>query len=345
MSRKAPGKAHRKGLTLMEVADMFRDENAARKWIEQEFWPHGPFCPKCGSFNVQANIRHKTATHRCRDCTSGTTKTFFTLRTGTVMERTRLPYRHWAVAMYLFTTNLKGVSSMKLHRELGITQKSAWFMLHRLRKAAEATHPELFSGPVEADEVAIGGKRKNMSNAKRRELAAQGAGRGSVGKTIVAGVKDRPTKHVHAQVVESTDKPTLQSFVMENTKEDATVYTDEAIAYEGIPRHHEAVRHSTREYVRGQVHTNGIESFWSMLRRGYIGTYHKMSPKHLNRYVAEFAGRHNDRDSDTIDQMGNLVRGMARKRLTYDELIAPNGLASGARPLAEKRLDPKGEHR
>ena len=291
MSQKAPGKAHRKGLTLMEVADMFRDEDAARKWIEQEFWPHGPFCPKCGSFNVQANIKHKTATHRCRDCTSGTTKTFFTLRTGTVMERTRLPYRHWAVAMYLFTTNLKGVSSMKLHRELGITQKSAWFMLHRLRKAAEATHPELFSGPVEADEVAIGGKRKNMSNAKRRELAAQGAGRGSVGKTIVVGVKDRPTKHVHAQVVESTDKPTLQSFVMENTKEDATVYTDEAIAYEGIPRHHEAVRHSTREYVRGQVHTNGIESFWSMLRRGYIGVYHKMSPKHLDRYVAEFAGR------------------------------------------------------
>ena len=330
MAQKAPGKAHRKGLTLLEVAGTFRDEDAARKWIEQEYWPDGPFCPKCGSFNVQANIKHRTATHRCRDCTSGTTKTFFTLRTGTVMERTRLPYRHWAIAMYLFTTNLEGVSSMKLHRELGSIQKSAWFMLHRLRKAAEVTHPERFSGPAEGDEVAIGGKRRNMSNAKRRELAAPGVGRGSVGKTIVSGVKDRPTKHVRAKVVEATDKPTLEGFAVENTEPDATVYTVEASANEGLPRHHESVKHSASEYVRGQD-TNGIESFWSMLRRGYIGIYHKMSPKHLNRYVAEFQGRHNDRESDTIDQMGNLVRGMVGKRLTYEALIASNGLDSEAR--------------
>ena len=254
MAQKAPGKAHRKGLTLLEVAGTFRDEDAARKWIEQEYWPDGPFCPKCGSFNVQANIKHRTATHRCRDCTSGTTKTFFTLRTGTVMERTRLPYRHWAIAMYLFTTNLEGVSSMKLHREFGSIQKSAWFMLHRLRKAAEVTHPERFSGPAEGDEVAIGGKRRNMSNAKRRELAAPGVGRGSVGKTIVSGVKDRPTKHVRAKVVEATDKPTLEGFAVENTEPDATVYTVEASANEGLPRHHESVKHSASEYVRGAGH-------------------------------------------------------------------------------------------
>ena len=113
--------------------------------------------------------------------------------------------------------------------------------------------------------------------------------------------------------------------MVEHTAPDATVYTDEASAYEGLPRPHESVKHSASEYVRGQIHTNGVESFWSMMKRGYIGIYHKMSPKHLHRYVSEFAGRHNDRESDTADQMGNLVRGMAGKSLTYDELIAPNG--------------------
>ena len=135
------------------------------------------------------------------------------------MERTRLPYRLWAIAMYLFTTNLKGVSSMKLHRELGITQKSAWFMLHRLRKAAEASNGA-FAGPVECDETYMGGKRANMSNAKRKEPA--GTGRGAVGKTAVVGAKDRATKQVRAQVVADTDKPTLQRFVVEHTAPDAT---------------------------------------------------------------------------------------------------------------------------
>lgn len=333
MPQKAPGKAHRKGLTLLEIADMFRDEQAARQWIEREFWPDGPFCPKCGSFNVQANIKHKTATHRCRDCCSGPsgkTKTMFTVRVGTVMEGTRLPYRSWAIAIYLLTTNLKGVSSMKLHRELGITQKSAWFMLHRLRKAAESC-AGMFTGPVEADETYIGGKRANMSNAKRRGLADAGFGRGPSGKTAVVGVKDRATKQVRAKVTERLDAPSLQGFVVEHTAPDATVYTDEASAYEGLPRPHESVKHSASEYVRGQIHTNGVESFWSMMKRGYIGIYHKMSPKHLHRYVSEFAGRHNDRESDTADQMCSLVRGMAGKSLTYDELIAPNGLDSGAR--------------
>ena len=330
MAQKAPGKAHRKGVTLFEVAEMFRDEQAARRWLEREFWPDGPFCPKCGSFNVQSDIKHKSATHRCRDCGTGKTKTMFTVRIGTVMEGTRLPYRSWAIAIYLLTTNLKGVSSMKLHRELGITQKSAWFMLHRLRKAAEASGTATFGGPVEADETYVGGKRANMSNAKRHELAEQGFGRGPAGKTAVVGVKDRETKQVRAKVTERLDAPALQGFVVENTAPDATVYTDEASAYEGLPRHHESVKHSASEYVRGQIHTNGVESFWSMMKRGYIGIYHKMSPKHLHRYVSEFAGRHNDRESDTVDQMGNLVRGMAGKQLTYEQLIAPSNSHFGA---------------
>ena len=330
MAQRAPGKAHRKGLTFFQVAEMFGDDAKAQTWIAERRWPNGPHCPKCGSFNVQSDIKHRTMTHRCRDCSTGKSRTMFTLRVGTVMEGSKLPYRAWATAIYLYATNLKGVSSMKLHRELGISQKAAWFMLHRLRKAAESG-AGLFSGPVEADETYMGGKRKNMSNAKRRELAAAGVGRGSVGKTAVVGVKDRATKQVRAQVVERTDAVTLQEFVVEHTASDATVYTDEATAYEGLPMPHDSVKHSVKEYVRGQVHTNGVESFWSMMKRGYIGIYHKMSPKHLNRYVTEFEGRHNDREHDTITQMGNLVEGMAGKRLTYDELTAPNGLPSGAR--------------
>ena len=156
MSRKAPGKAHRKGLSLLEIADMFRDNDDAREWIESVRWPDGPHCPKCGSFNVQSGIAHKTMTHRCRDCMTGKSKTMFTVRIGTVMEGTKLPYRAWAVGIYLMSVNLKGISSMQLHRELKIGQKAAWFMLHRLRLAMEET-PEQFAGPVEADATYVGG--------------------------------------------------------------------------------------------------------------------------------------------------------------------------------------------
>ena len=186
-----------------------------------------------------------------------------------------------------------------------------------------------FAGPVEVDETYMGGKRKNMSKAKRKALA--GAGRGAVGKTAVVGAKDRATKHVRAKVVEHTDKPTLQGFVIQNAVPSATVYTDEARAYEELPFAHESVKHSVSEYVRGMAHVNGMESFWSMLKRAHTGTYHKMSPKHLDRYVTEFEGRHNIRDHDTIDQMGTLVRGLEGKRLTYRDLTVDNGLDSGAR--------------
>lgn len=326
MTQKAPGKSHRKGLTFLEVADMFRDEDAARQWIESIRWPKGPYCPYCGSFNVQDDVKHKSMTHRCRECED---KPFFTLRTGTVMAGTKMPYRAWAVGIYLFTCNIKGVSSMRLHRELGIGQKAAWFMLHRLREAFE-TEGGPFAGPVEADETYIGGKRKNMSNAKRKALA--GTGRGAVGKSAVVGAKDRATKKVAAQVVERTDALHLSGFVASKAKDGAKVYTDDAAAYNALKPFfdHETVNHSASEYVRGDVHTNGMESFWSMFKKGQA-IYHKMSPKHLDRYCQEFAGRHNARDADTIDQMTGIVSGMEGKRLRYRDLIANNGLDSGAR--------------
>jgi len=186
-----------------------------------------------------------------------------------------------------------------------------------------------FLGPAEADKTYFGGKRKNMSNAKRKELA--GTGRGAVGKTAVAGVKDRTTNKVSVHVMGETDANVLQGFVREHLEPGTTLYTDEAKAYAGMPEfEHEAVRHSVAEYVRGKAHTNGIESLWSMLS-GYVGTYHKLSTKHLQRYMGEFAGRHNLRNADTADMMAALVAGMIGKRLFYSDLIADNGLVSGAR--------------
>ena len=321
MAQKAPGKAYREGLSFLKVADMFSTDEKARAWIEAQRWPSGPYCPKCGSFDVQANVKHTSMTHRCRDCRKANPKAngLFSVRSGTVMERTKMGHRTWAIGIYLYMTNIKGVSSMRLHRELGITQKSAWFMLHRLRKAAEAGSV-VFNGPVEVDETFVGGTRRNMSNSQRRDL--KDTGRGAVGKTAVVGIKDRETGQVSAQVVDNTTKETLQGFVVRHVTGMATVYTDEATAYAGLPFYHEAVKHGVSEFVRGIVHTNGIESFWSMFKRGYKGIYHKMSPKHLDRYVKEFQHRHNLRELNTIDQMGAVVVSMQGKRLKYRELVA-----------------------
>ncbi len=320
----APGKSNREGISLIEMMNMFPTEDAAIKWFDQCRWPDGErYCPHCGSVSVAVIVSGKPMPFRCRDC-----RNHFSVRSGTAMERSKIPLRKWAVAIYLTLTSLKSVSSMKLHRDLRITQKSAWFMLHRLRQAWDnQTDDEPFAGPVEVDETYMGGKRKNMPKAKRKTLT----GRGSVGKTAVVGAKDRATKRVRAKVVQNTDKATLQGFVADTAAPGAQVYTDEHASYEGMPFPHEAVKHSVAEYVRGQAHTNGVESFWSMLQRAHDGTFHKISPKHLNRYVQEFAGKHNVRDQNTIDQMQDTVARLVGSRLLYTDLTAKNGLASGAR--------------
>ena len=205
---------------------------------------------------------------------------------------------------------------MKLHRELEITQKSAWHLAHRIRKAWSLNRTDPFLGPVEADETYMGGKRRNMSKAKRRTLR----GRGAVGKTAVVGIKDRKTKQARAKVVEDTKAETLQGFVLDNTEPGARVYTDDSTSYGSLPNH-ETVKHSLQEYVRGEIHTNGVESLWSMLKRAHVGTFHKISPDHLHRYVAEFAGRHNMRELDTLQQMAQIADQMVGHRLRYQDLV------------------------
>ena len=325
MVKKAPGKSHRKGMSVAELIAMFPDDAAAERWFTEKRWPNGPHCPSCGSTNILSGAKHKTMPYRCREKEC---RKRFSVRVGTVMEGSNLGFQTWAIAIYLALTSLKSVSSMKLHRDLKITQKSAWHLAHRVREAFAAGRGA-FAGPVEADETYMGGRRKNMSKAKRSTLN----GRGTVGKSVVVGVKDRGTNEVRAQVVASASAPVLQGFVREHAREGAVTYTDEASAYAGPARDfdHAAVNHSVGECVREQAHTNGIESFWSTLKRAHKGTFHKISPKHLDRYVTGFAGRHNVREADTVDQMVDIVAGMGGKRLRYNDLIADNGLDSGAR--------------
>ena len=326
---KAPGKAHREGISLIDLFQRFPDDKAAESWFETQRWGQAgcpSHCPLCGGTDRLRPVPSgRPLPYWCGDCRRN-----FSVKTGTVMHRSKIGYQKWAIAIYLWSVSLKGVSSMRLHRDLNITQKSAYFLAQRLREAWSDT-PESMSGPVEADEAYFGGKRKNMSNAKRKKLAD--TGRGSVGKTAVAGIKDRGSNRVSVKVVEGTGKNELQGFVRERAATGATLYTDESRSYKGIPGYeHEAVNHSTSEYVRDQAHTNGIESFWAVLKRGYHGTFHKISPKHLDRYVAEFATRHNMRARDTEVMMAETVARMIGRRLTYEALIADNGLESGARP-------------
>ena len=297
-------------MSLYEFNERFPDDESATEFFENRRWPGGIYCQKCGCVGRISRMKSgKPQPFHCLECGK-----FFSVRTSTLLAESPIPLRKWLMAMYLINSNRKGISSVQLAKQLGVTQKTGWFLAHRIREAYDENGGPLGPGEVEIDESFIGGKEANKHKSKKLN-----EGRGAVGKQSVMGIKERGGD-VRAFPIDGTDGATVKKEIARNVRRGSTVYTDSHAGYTGIPYDHETVAHTVGEYVRNQVHTNGIESFWALLKRGHYGIYHQMSFKHLSRYLTEFSGRHNMK-GDTMECLGRIASGMFGKRLTYKGLI------------------------
>ena len=298
-------------ISILELARMFPDDATAEKAFEAVRWRNGVECPRCRSRNVREASSHPTMPHYCNPC-----RRYFSVKTGTVMEASNLGYRVWALASHLLASRPKGIAARQLAKDLGVTEKTAWFLGHRIREVWRETRIAKSHGPLEVDETFIGGKESNKHRSKKPRRVT-----GWMGKTPLMGFLDRDTDTVRTEVIESTRRRVMEPAVLRRIYAGCRIFTDESGSYRGLPNH-VATNHSRGYYVEGEAHTNGIESFWALLKRGIVGTYHSISPKHTQRYADEFSGRHNIRGFPDRDKLKSVVFGMEGRRLTYADLIA-----------------------
>jgi len=301
-------------ISLNEFFKRFPDEQTATDFVEKKIWQNGAYCPHCGSYEVtKCNSKKSPMPYRCRKC-----RKFFSVRIGTIFNESHLPFQKWLLAIYILTNCKKGVSSIYLSEQLGCTQKTAWFLAHRIRETWNNMSPKLF-GIVEVDEVYLGGKKSNKHASKK--IKSDHLIRGKANKLPVVGIKSRDGK-VKTMYIERANAQNLIKAIEDNVMPGTKVFTDQNTCYNSLEKYyHESVNHSKGEYVRGIVHTNSIESYWAILRRGYYGIYHFWSINHLHRYISEFEERFNMRKLPTFEKLIISVKGALNKRLTYKELI------------------------
>ena len=299
--------------TLQEAILYFSDPVNCREYLVARRWPKGVTCPKCGSKNVL--FLEKYNRWHCREKHQSPQ---FTLKTGTVMEDSPIGLDKWLTAMWMVVNCKNGISSYEIHRTLGVTQKTAWFLDHQIRLMLGDEYANQLSGIVEVDETFIGGKPKNMHIRKRMKAQMRGQ---TPEKAIVMGMLERETRKVRAKVIPNVRRDVLQDEILKQIEPGSFVFTDAHKGYKGIAKDfvHETVSH-INEYVRGSVHTQGIENFWSLLKRGLNGTYVAVEPFHLSRYIDEQAFRYNNRKLSDAQRFDIATRGMVGKRLTFAEL-------------------------
>jgi transposase-like protein len=304
--------------TLLEAIRYFADLDVATEYVARLRWPDGPVCPKCGVLDEKHYYIKSRRLWKCRAC-----KKQFSVKVGTIFEDSPIGLDKWLAAIWMIANCKNGVSSYEIHRSIGVTQKTAWFMLHRIRLSMQTGTFEKLSGEVEVDETFIGGKARNMHESKREQKIA---GRGASGKVAVMGLLERHGE-VRTRVVPDTKRRTLQVEVREHVEPGSEVHTDALRSYWGLdPEYvHKVVDHAER-YVDGHVHTNGLENFWSLLKRGIKGTYISVEPYHLFRYLDEQAFRFNNREGKDADRFAATTGAVAGRRLTYRDLTGkPSG--------------------
>ncbi|MFN0158643.1 MAG: IS1595 family transposase [Bacteroidota bacterium] len=292
---------------LLHLTKIFPTEESCHLFLIQRRWGKQPICPRCES-DRKVYIMRGGKLLKCAEC-----KKQFTVRVGTIFEDSALPLQKWLFAIFMFASHKKGVSSVQLAKDIGVTQKTAWFMLHRIRYAFGNRQYKMLDGVVEADETYIGGKKRGVGK----------TGRGTVGKFPVFGMLDRDDGIVVTMPVERVNARTLRGLLKSNVSKDSRLITDEFMSYNGSGayfKQHDRINHKQQQYVNGDIHTNTLDGFWSLLKRGIIGIYHQVSVDHLHRYCEEFEYRYNSRRvSDTV-RFSDVIKNL-HGRLMYKTLI------------------------